>query len=104
MLEELLQPRMIKLGEEVADISVEYPVHFPLGDPDRERVQRIMRATPGPEPVGEAEKVLLVYRVQYLHHRALENLILQHGDGGGIMPRHPVTLRVLLLSLIRSTR
>src|SRR5208337_4405621 len=85
------EPRMIQPGEEVADISVEYPVHFPLGDPDRERIQRIMRATPGPEPIGEAEKVLLVYRVQYLHHRTLEDLVLQGGDTERALP--PVRLR-----------
>src|SRR6266481_3952241 len=76
MLEEPLHPRMIKPGEEVADISVEYPVHLLLGDPDRERIQRIVRATPGPEPIGETEKVLLVHRVQHLHH-PLEDLVLQ---------------------------
>jgi hypothetical protein len=43
MLEELLKPRMIELGEVVADVRVEYPVHPPLLDPDRERVQRVMR-------------------------------------------------------------
>src|SRR6266568_4534168 len=86
MLEEPLHPGVIKPGEEVADISVEYPVHLPLGDPDRERIQRIMRATPGPEPIGETGKVLLVHRVQHLHHRTLEDLVLQRGDGRFILP------------------
>ena len=41
---------MIQTGEELADIRVEHPVHlFPL-DPDRERIQRLMRAAP--RPVG----------------------------------------------------
>src|SRR5258708_20189285 len=82
---------MIKPGEEVADISVEYPVHLLLGDPDRERIQRIVRATPGPEPIGETGKVLLVHRVQHLHHRTLEDLVLQRGDTGRPLP--PVRLR-----------
>src|SRR5260370_4962134 len=91
MLEEPLHPRMIKLGEEVADISVEYPVHLPLGDPDRERIQRVMRATPGPESVRETPEVLLVHGVQHLHHRTLEDLVLQRGDADRPLP--PVRLR-----------
>ena len=82
---------MIKPGEEVADISVEYPVHLPLGDPDRERIQRIVRATPRPEPIRETEEVLLVYGVQHLHHRTLEDLVLQGGDTERALP--PVRLR-----------
>jgi hypothetical protein len=91
MLEEPLHPRVIELGEEVADISVEYPVHLSLGDPDRERIQRIVRATPGPEPVGETAEVLLVHGVQHLHHRTLEDLVLQGGDAERALP--PVRLR-----------
>src|ERR1035437_3029703 len=86
MLEERLHPRMIKLGKEVADISVEYPVHLPLRDPDRQRIQRIVRATPGPEPVGQTEKVLLVYGGQHLYHRSLEDLVLQGGDAKRALP------------------
>src|SRR5450755_2304058 len=75
MLEKLLQPRMIKPGEEVADISVEHPVHLPFGYPNRERVQRIMRTALGPKPVRKTEKVLLVYRAQHLHHRDPERTL-----------------------------
>src|ERR1700676_110695 len=91
MLEELPQPRPIQRGEKVADISVEYPVHLSLGDPNRQRIQRIMRAAPGPEPVGETEKVLLVYGVQHLHHRPLDDLVLQRGDAQRALP--PVRFR-----------
>src|SRR5260370_352593 len=86
MLEEPLHPRMIKLGEEVADISVEYPVHLPLGDPDRERIHRVMRATPGPESVRETPEVLLVHGVHHLHTRPLKDLLLHHGH-----PRRPLS-------------
>ena len=41
VLEELHQPAVIKLVEEVADVRVEHPVHLLPHDPDRERVQRI---------------------------------------------------------------
>jgi len=43
MLEELHQPRLLKAGEEVADVRVEHEVHLLALDPDRERVQRIVR-------------------------------------------------------------
>ena len=67
-------------------------------------VQRIMLGPPRPEPVGEALEVRLVDRVQHLADGALEDLVLQRRDGRGIMPLLPVTLRVLSLSPIRSTR
>ena len=57
-----------------------------LADPDRERVQRIMRAAPGPEPVGEAEEVFLVDRVQHRGHRPLDDLVLQRGDRQRALP------------------
>ena len=46
-------------------------------DPDRERVQRLMRRTPRPKPVGETEEVLLVDRVQHPDQRPLDDLVLQ---------------------------
>src|SRR5207253_10656176 len=80
-----------QLGKEVADISVEYPVHLSLCDPNHERIQRVMRAAPRPEPVGEAEEVLLVDGVQHLDHRPLDDLVLQRGDTERALP--PVRLR-----------
>ena len=56
-------------GEEVADVRVEHPVHLPLADPDRQRVERVVWAAPWSEPVGEAEEVLLVDGVQHLDGR-----------------------------------
>ena len=50
-----------------------------------------MRAAPRPEPVGEAEKVLLVDGVQHLDHRPLDDLVLQRGDAE--RPQPPVGLR-----------
>jgi hypothetical protein len=50
---------MIKLGEEVTDVSVEHPVHFLPQDSGGERIERIVRAAPWPEPVGKSEEVLL---------------------------------------------
>ena len=43
VFDELHKPRVIEPGEEVADVRVEHPVHLPARDPDKERVQRVMR-------------------------------------------------------------
>jgi hypothetical protein len=53
MVKEIRQPAMIQAGEELADIRVEHPVHLLPLDPDRERIQRIMRAAPRPAAVGK---------------------------------------------------
>ena len=90
VLEELLQPALVEPSEEVADVSVEHPVHLLARDPDRERVQRIMRRAPRPEPVGETKEVALIDRVQHLDQRPLEDLVLQRGDPERPLP--PVRL------------
>jgi len=89
--EELPQPDPIKLAEKVADIRVEHPVHLLPPDPHRQRIQRVMRTSARPEPVGEAPEVLLIDGVQHLHHRTLEDLVLQGGDAERALP--PVRLR-----------
>jgi len=50
---------MIDAAEEAADIRVEHPVDLLVIDPGRQRVQRIMRPAPWPEPVGETPEVRL---------------------------------------------
>ena len=90
VLNKPLQPLMVKAGEVVPEIQVEHPAHLPL-DTDRERVQRVMRAAPGPEPVGEPEEVRLIYGVQHLDHRPLQDLVLQRSDPEPQQP--PVRLR-----------
>ena len=91
VLEKLLDPAVIKAGEEVADVRVEHPAHLLPLDPDRQRVQRVMRSAPRSEPVGEAQEVLLVDGVEHLDHRPLEDLVLQGGDAK--RPQPPVGLR-----------
>jgi hypothetical protein len=52
--------------EEAPNVCVKQPIHpFPF-DPDRQRVQRVMRTAPRPETVGEAAEVDLIDGVQYL--------------------------------------
>jgi hypothetical protein len=43
VLEELHKLLMVKAGEELAEIRVEHPIHAPLENPERERIQRVMR-------------------------------------------------------------
>jgi hypothetical protein len=66
VLNEPLQPVVIKAGAQVADVRIEHPVHPLPFDPDRQRIQRVMGATPRPEPIGEAQEVLLVDGVEHL--------------------------------------
>jgi hypothetical protein len=42
--------------------------------------QRVVRATPGPKPVREAEEIRLVDGVQHLDGRPLDDLVLQRRD------------------------
>jgi hypothetical protein len=53
---------------------------------DTERIQRIVRAAPRPEPVRDSEEVFLIDRVQQLGHRPLDDLVLQGGDSERTLP------------------
>ena len=91
MLEKLHKPRLVEAGEEVADVSVEHVAHLLARDPCRERVQRIMLRAPRPKPVRETQEVLLVYGVQHLDHRPLEDLVFQRSDPE--RPQPPIGFR-----------
>src|SRR5208282_4885220 len=72
--------------EERLDIGVQYEVHFLAGDPDTERVKRIMRATSWPEPVREPEEVFLVDRVQHRDRRPLDDFVFESSDRERALP------------------
>jgi hypothetical protein len=80
VLQEPPQPAPIKAGEKVRQVGVEHPVHLFRLDPYRQRIQRLMRAAPWPEPVGEAEEVRLIDAVQHLDEGGLGDLVLQAGN------------------------
>src|SRR5439155_18070975 len=86
VLKKLHQPAMIQAGEELADIRVEHPVHVLPFDPDRERIQRVMRAAPWPETVGEAPEIHLIDGVEYLDDAPLGDLVFQRGDAERSLP------------------
>ena len=80
MFHEPHQPVMAEPVEELLDIGVHDAVHVRARNPDRQRIQRIVLATPRPESVREPEEVRLVDRIEHLHHRALDDLVLQRSN------------------------
>src|ERR1019366_510553 len=73
------------------DVGIEHPVHpFPL-DAHRQRVQRLVRAASGTEPIRKALEVDLIYLVEDHHHGLLNDLVLQRRDAQRTLP--PVGLR-----------
>src|SRR2546430_13113186 len=57
-----------------ADVRVQHPVHPSPVDPGRQRVQRVMRPAPWPEPVGETPEVRLVDGVEHPGDGPLDDL------------------------------
>lgn len=55
-------------------------------DPNTERIHRIVRAAPRPEPVREPEEVFLVDRVQQRGHCPLDDLVLDGGNRNRALP------------------
>jgi hypothetical protein len=49
-------PVVADVVEKPGDVGVQYPVHRPVPNTDRERVQRIVLSPAGPKPIGEADK------------------------------------------------
>jgi len=60
VLDKAYQPALADLVEKGSHIRIENKVHPLAIDPDNERVQRIVLAAFGPEPVAEPEELLLV--------------------------------------------
>src|SRR5439155_21777626 len=91
VLEKLHQPAVVKGIEEATDVGIEHPAHPPRREPDRERVQSLMRVAPRPESIRETEEVALVDGVEHLDDGALDDLVFQRGNAE--RPQPPVHLR-----------
>ena len=91
MLDELHQPPGGDGVEKPPDVGIEHPVHLPRQQSRIERVQRVVRLAPRPEPVREAQEVSLPDRVHHVRRRALDELVFQRGDAQRPLP--PVGLR-----------
>ncbi|CAA9891054.1 hypothetical protein METHB2_330007 [Candidatus Methylobacter favarea] len=80
MLQEPYHPCMTDAIEELLDVGVQDGVHPGAHDPKRERIQRIMLASPWPESIREPQEISLIYGIQHFHHAALDDLVFQRGD------------------------
>jgi hypothetical protein len=80
MLDEPDEPLLTHRIEKGSNVDVHNEVHRRLGNTDGESSQRIMLAAPGAKPIREPQKVFLVNRIEHLHHRTLDDLILQRRD------------------------
>src|ERR1019366_9148952 len=80
MFHKLDEPLLAHRVEERTDVGVQYPVHLCAGDPDQERIHRIVRAASGPEPIREPEEIFLVDRAQHRSRGPLDDLVLKGGD------------------------
>jgi hypothetical protein len=86
VLNELHHPAVIDRAEEITDVCVQHPVHARAHDDDPQRIQRIVLAASGPEPVREPLKVLFVDGVEDCHDRMLDDFVLQGRDAQGALP------------------
>src|SRR5258706_2544411 len=86
MLDELDQPFVGKPIEKTFDVKIEHPVHFSRQQSRVERIQRLMLASPWPEPVRKAEKIRFVNGVQHLDRRALDDFVFQRRDPERSLP------------------
>jgi hypothetical protein len=77
------QPPVVNGVEEPTNVCIEHPVHLLPLESDGKRIQRIMLTSLGPKPVGEADEVDLVDRVQHIDDRTLDDLVLQRCDAEG---------------------
>jgi len=80
MLNEFDQPFVADRIEKPGDVGIQNPVHLAPVDPDRQRIQRIMLATPRLEPVAEPQEVFFPDRIQHFNQCALDYLVFQRCD------------------------
>src|SRR5262249_32856071 len=62
LLNQSQHPFIRQRSDAPPNVGIEHPVHFPLHDPNTERVQRLMRTPLGSKPVGEVHKFLRKWR------------------------------------------
>jgi len=77
--------------EKAQNVRIEHPVHSLPLNAHRQRVQRLMRAATGTEPVRKALEVDLINLVEDRHHGLLNDFVLQRRDAQRTLP--PVSLR-----------
>ena len=82
---------MAHVVKEATNVRIEHPVHSLPLNARRQRVQRLVRAATGPEPVRKALEVDLIDLVENRHHGLLNDFVLQCRDAQRALS--PVSLR-----------
>ena len=77
MLDELHRPFVAHIVKEPANVRIQHPVHSLPEDAHIQRIQRLMRAATGTEPIREAFEIDLIYLVEDRHHGLLNKFVLQ---------------------------
>ncbi len=80
------QPIVADRVEKRSNVGIENPADIASFDPVCERVQRIVLAASGSEPIAEAQELRLIDRRQDHDHRRLDDLILQGCDAERPLP------------------
>ena len=97
MLDKVHGPLVTHVVEEAANVRIKHPVHSLPLDAHRQRVQRLVRAAPGSEPIRKAFEVDLVDLVENRHHSMLNDLVLQCCDAQrDVAARQPSVYRLVL--------
>src|SRR5882762_9804867 len=86
VLAELHQPFVGKPIEKSFDVQIEHPVHLSREQSRIERVQRLMLASPRPEPIRESKKIRFVDSVQHFDRRALDDVVFQRRNSERSLP------------------
>ncbi len=69
--------------QEVTNVGIQHPVHFLPYESYPERIQRLMLASPGTEPIREPQEVLFIDLVEDRDHCVLDDLVLQGCNAQG---------------------
>jgi hypothetical protein len=77
---------VIDLVEKRPDVKVENPAHLLSGNPNVERVQRIVLASPWSEPIRKAQEILFPNLVENCPYRVLDDFVLQRRDSQWSLP------------------
>src|SRR6266478_3931766 len=86
VLDDLHQPFVGKPIEKSFDVQIEHPVHLSRQQSRIERVQRLMLASPRPEPIRESKKIRFVDSVQHFDRRALDDFVFQRRNSERPLP------------------
>ena len=86
MLDELHSPFVAQLVEKGRDVRIEYPVHLLSLNAHTQRIKRLMRTSPGTEPLREAFEIDLVDLIEDRNHSLLNDLVFDSCDSDWALP------------------